>query len=180
MMVHIRFSAGRALVGLATLVVAVGCVRPRDLAKFDGARPTMRPETFFAGTTTGWGVIQTRDGRPSRPFEVSSEGTTQRDGHFRLSQTVRFADGKVDRRVWVMTRIDATHYRASLSDARGPVRAEVHGNVFHLEYPLRRRGVVMEQWLYLLPDGKTVLNTGTIRALGIPVARLSERISRED
>jgi hypothetical protein len=37
----------------------------------------------------------------------------------------------------------------------------------------------MEQWLYLQPDGKTVLNEGTISMPGRIIARLSEVIVRE-
>jgi len=38
--------------------------------------------------------------------------------------------------------------------------------------------VTMEQWLYLLPDGQTVLNDATVRVLGSTYLRLSERIVR--
>jgi hypothetical protein len=36
----------------------------------------------------------------------------------------------------------------------------------------------MVQYLYLQPGGQSVLNTGTVTALGIPVAHLSEEITR--
>ena len=39
-------------------------------------------------------------------------------------------------------------------------------------------GGSMEQWLYLQPDGRTVMNQATIRVFGPVVAHLSERISR--
>ncbi len=165
---------------VAALLLLVGCIVPLELGRFESAQPTLRPELFFAGSTTGWGVISKRDGRPSRLFEVHSEGQTEADGRFRLAQTITFADGEIEQRVWLMTQVDATHYEATLSGAIGPVRAEVRGNLFHLEYLHRRPGVVVEQWLYLLPDGRTVLNVGTIRVLGRPVARLSEQITRLD
>jgi hypothetical protein len=38
----------------------------------------------------------------------------------------------------------------------------------------------MEQWLYLQPDGRTLLNEGTVRAFGIVAARLSEQIVRAE
>ncbi len=38
----------------------------------------------------------------------------------------------------------------------------------------------MEQWLYLQPDRRTVLNEATVRVAGLVVARLSERISRDE
>jgi hypothetical protein len=40
-------------------------------------------------------------------------------------------------------------------------------------------GSRMEQWLYLQDDTKTLLNEGSVTVLGVLVARLSERISRD-
>jgi hypothetical protein len=37
----------------------------------------------------------------------------------------------------------------------------------------------MEQWLYMQPDGRTVVNEATIRVFGIIVAHLSERITHD-
>ncbi len=166
-----------ALSLVAALGSSLACVAPLEPSAFETLQPTMRPELFFAGATEGWGVIAKRDGRPSRRFEVRSEGSVEADGRFRLAQTITFADGEVERREWLMTRVDDTHYSATLTDALGPVRAEVHGNLFHIEYRIRR-GVTMEQWLYLLPDGQTVLNDATVRVLGSTYLRLSERIVR--
>ena len=36
----------------------------------------------------------------------------------------------------------------------------------------------MEQWLYLQPDGCTVVNQAVVRVAGLAVRRLSERIGR--
>lgn len=175
----VKVSTRRSLAA-ALFTALLGCAAPLQLAEFDDAQPTMRPEQFFAGTTEGWGVLSKRDGRPSRKFEVRSEGRTEADGRFRLEQTLTFADGEVEQRVWLITRVDETHYKATLSNAIGPVRAEVHGNLFHLEYLHRRPSVVIEQWLYLMPDGRTVLNVGTVKVLGRPFLRMSERIVRVD
>ena len=78
-----------------------------------------------------------------------------------------------------MTRLDNHHYTATLTDATGGVGAQAYGPVFHLAYALQ--GVplgTMEQWLYLQPDGCTVVNEGVVRVAGFAVRRLSERISR--
>jgi hypothetical protein len=38
----------------------------------------------------------------------------------------------------------------------------------------------MEQWMYLQPDGHTVLNEATVRVFGVVVSHLSERITHEN
>jgi hypothetical protein len=58
------------------------------------------------------------------------------------------------------------------------VAAKVTGNRFHLRYLVRQPAVYMEQYLYLQPDGRTVLNLATIRVIGVPWARLTEEITR--
>ena len=40
-------------------------------------------------------------------------------------------------------------------------------------------GGEMEQWLYLQPNGRTVMNEATIRVFGIIAAHLSERITHD-
>lgn len=168
----------RAGYGAVALLLVSGCVGPMALDGFDSAGPALRPEVFFAGETHGWGVLQTPGGRPSQRFEVVGHGENDAQGRFHLRQTVSWGDGRRVMREWVMTADGKNGYRATLSDAKGPVRAEVRGNVFHLRYRLADPAVMMEQYLYLQADGRSVLNTGTVTAMGVPVAHLSEQIVR--
>ncbi|MEK6638893.1 MAG: DUF3833 family protein [Pseudomonadota bacterium] len=154
------------------------CVKPVKPESFAQNSPTFRPETFFGTTATGHGVIQSAGGKPARQIRVESRGSTLPDGRFRLDQTI-YEGSKVSQRHWIMTRFDDHRYTATLSDADGPVKAEVYGNLFHLRYLLKKPFVTMEQWLYLQRDGKTVLNEGTIRMPGRTIARLSEIIVRQ-
>jgi len=163
----------------ASLLLLAGCMTPIKLADFASSVPELRPELFFAGQTRGRGVIQTSGGRPSRTFEVVSNGTVQGDT-IRVDQTIRYGDGKVDRRIWQLRRVAPNRYGGALSDAAGPVSAEAQGNALRLRYLLKRPAITMEQWLYLQPDGRTLLNEGTVRAFGIVVARISEQIVRTE
>lgn len=150
-------------------------------AAFVGQGPEMRPERFFLGETTSWGVLETRGGAPSRTIRVEGHGRIEPDGALILDQTVRYASGKADQRQWRLRQVGANRYEGTLTDASGPVRAEVSGNLFHLRYPLKAApGGSMEQWMYLQDDGRTVLNVGTARVLGVTVVRLSERITHVD
>jgi len=97
---------------------------------------------------------------------------------FHLDQAVKFANGAVESRTWQIRRLTGDRYSASLSDAAGPVSAEISGNLFHLRYLLRRPAIYMEQWLYLQPDGRTVLNIGKVRIFGVVLAQISEKIVR--
>nr|MDQ2734782.1 DUF3833 family protein [Pseudomonadota bacterium] len=81
----------------------------------------------------------------------------------------------------VMKRVDDHRYTGTLTDASGAIDAEAWGDLLHIRYPMAKPfGGEMEQWLYLQPDGRTVMNEATVRVLGLVVARLSERITHED
>ena len=166
------------LPALAGAALLCGCASTMAPSTFDGGEPRMRPEAFFDGETRSSGVLEVASGAPSRRFHVESHGRRLADGRFELVQKVAIEGQAPRSRTWVMTPQGAHDYTASLTDASGPVRAQAYGDLFHLTYALK--GVPlgsMEQWLYLQPDGKTVVNEAVVRFAGVPVRRLSERIS---
>jgi hypothetical protein len=67
----------------------------------------------------------------------------------------------------------------------GTASGEAHGNVFHWSLTLALSpgnplaNVRMSQWMYLQPDGRTLLNHSTIRKFGVVVAQVTEQFRRE-
>ncbi len=170
----------KSFVGLALLACLGGCASALSPSAFEGTSPEMRPETFFAGQTSSSGVVENRSGAPTRRFYVIGKGQSLADGSFRLDQSVAMGQDPPTTRTWVLRRIDAHHYAGTLTDASGDVTGEAYGNLFHLNYAMRSpAGGHMEQWLYLQPDGHTVLNEATVTVFGVVVAHLSERITHE-
>lgn len=171
-------SACRSL-GVVSLLLFSGCLSSAPPRPQTRPSPDFRPELFFAGHTRGEGKLLQR-GHAPRPLQVEGLGYPEADGTFRLDQTVTFHDGTTEKRTWHLRRVDAHTYAATLSDAAGKVSAESKGNLFHLRYLLRQPAVFMEQWIYLQSDGRTANNEATVTVLGVPWARLSERITRDD
>lgn len=168
--------------GLAALVAALsmslsGCLSPASPHPLASVSPEMKPEVFFAGRTEGNGTLTMRGSSP-QSVRVNSDGRKAPDGTFRLDQTITFGDGRIETRTWNMRAVDGGTYTGTLSDAGGAMTGEVKGNLFHLRYRIRQPAVYMEQWLYLQNDGKTVVNIGEATVLGVPWARLEERIVR--
>jgi hypothetical protein len=172
----------KSIAALVLLAAGLGgCAKVLPPSAFEGGTPAMRPEIFFAGRTRSTGVLENRSGAPTRRFHVEGSGQALPDGSFQLVQRITFGHDAPTSRTWILRRLDAHHYTASLTDASGPVRAEAYGNLFHLRYPMKTpfEGE-MEQWLYLQPDGRTVVNEATVSIFGVIVAHLSERITHED
>ncbi|MEP7118065.1 MAG: DUF3833 family protein, partial [Acidobacteriota bacterium] len=90
-----------------------------------------------------------------------------------------YSNGEVNRRSFRMRRVDEHEYTGTLTGVSGAVWARVDGNSFHVRYTMRRPAVTMEQWIHLQPDGRTGLNRATVRVFGIPIAHLSETITRQ-
>jgi Protein of unknown function (DUF3833) len=171
----------KSICALVLTVGIGGCAPPLPPSAFEDGTPEMRPEIFFAGRTNSSGVLENRSGDPTRRFHVEGSGLLLSDGSFRLDQRVTFDQDAPETRTWVVRRLDSHRYTATLTDASGAVEGEAYGNLFHVRYPMQSPfGAAMEQWLYLQPDGRTVMNEATIRVFGIVVAHLSERITHED
>ncbi len=173
-----RSLAHRAI-GAAVLVLMTACLPRLPQRPPVTPEPSFDPTRFFAGRTRGEGTLHVRFGG-DRALRVLGVGRDEADGTFRLEQTITFGDGAVETRVWRLRRADAAHFTGVLSDAKGEVRAESRGNLFHLRYLVRRPAVYMEQWLYLQPDGRTVRNLARVTVLGVPWATLAETITRDD
>lgn len=134
------------------------------------------PQAGFAGPSHGTGTLRVLGGRP-RPFTVDSRGTPTADGGLTLVQDIHMAGDPARQRTWRITGDGPGRYRATLTDAAGPVTGTHDGPRLTLRY--RARGpLVMRQVLVLSPDGTTIDNRGTVSLLGIPVARLQETIRR--
>lgn len=168
----------RRVTGAAALLFLSGCLAASPFHVEAASTPDFHPEVFFLGVTRGEGTL-VQHGKTDRKVHVIGVGRTDRDGTFRLDQTVTYDDGTTEKRTWVL-RHNGKQYVATLSDASGAVGGEANGNVFRLRYLLRQPAVYMDQELYLQPDGRTVLNIATVSVLGVPWARLSERITRPD
>jgi hypothetical protein len=168
------------LFALASLATSCTIMRPADFA--DG-KPTFEPTKFFAGRTRSQGVLETRDGTPMQQVFTQTRGTWD-GGELRIEQDLQFSGGKTSHRSWRLRKIDAHHYEATANDIVGTVRGEAYGNVFHWDFmlspspgnPFTR--VRMSQWMYLQPDGKTMVNHTTFRKAGIVVAQVTEQFRR--
>ncbi len=136
------------------------------------------PANGFGGYSEGNGSLKLFFGKP-RPFHVESHGYAQKDGTFRLDQTVTFQAQPPQDRVWLLATTRPDHYEGTLSDAAGHATGCTRGARLFLHYRVKGP-LVMHQELELMPDGKIINNVGTITLLGIPVGHLHETITRQD
>lgn len=166
-----------------TTAVLAGCssLTPRNFAS---TSPRFDPVAFFTGTTKSSGVLENRGGAPMQRVQTETHGQIL-DGILQLEQYLSFSGGRRQHRSWRIRRIDAHHYEATANDMVGSARGEAYGNAFHWSFTLALSpgnplsNVRMTQWMYLQPDGRTMINHTTVRKFGIVVAQVTEQFRRQ-
>ena len=154
---------------LIPIIAAIVAVQP-------AAEPAL--ERFFAGRTEGSGSVRIIMSGTSA-VRSQGRGRILSDGSLTLDHVVNQEGEPERRRTWHMRRTSPGRYTGTISDARGPVSAEVQGNRVHVTYRTRE-GYAVDQWITFNSDGRTASNQMTFRRMGIRVATLQETIRRVD
>ena len=169
---------------LLALAIALGGCAGQPITSFEHGRPIFDPMKFFAGRTHSWGLFETPSGQPKSILKTTTDGRTAADGlHF--EQDLIFEDGKKSHRSWLIHRVDAHHYTATGTGIVGIARGNAYGNVFHMEFTLDAfpgnplGHLHMSQWMYLQPDGITMINRGTLTKAGVIVTQITEQFHKD-
>ncbi len=176
MKVFFGFSAVVAILSATSF----GAMKITDFAQ---ATPRLDPIQFFSGHTKSSGVLEDRGGAPTQRVQTETRGS--REGEtLHLEQDLFFSGGKKQHRSWKIRRLDAHHFEATANDMVGVAHGAAYGNVFTWTFTLATSpgnalaNVQMTQWMYLQPDGRTLLNHTTIRKFGFVLAQVTEEFRR--
>ncbi|MES2597946.1 MAG: DUF3833 family protein [Verrucomicrobiota bacterium] len=162
--------------GMVLGLSACSSLKPSDFA---GTHPEFDILQFYTGHTRSTGLMETPRGRPLKRVATETWGRMQ-GPELHMTQDVTFDDDKPTRRTWIIRRLDAHHYEATSENIIGKARGEAWGNTLRLDYllALSRRNplsrVRMTHHMVLQPDRRTMLNTVTVRKLGVVVGRVTE------
>ncbi len=165
------------------LALALSSCASMQVADFAAGKPALDPAEFFTGHTRSEGVLENRGGAPMKRVTTTTTGRWE-GKTLLLEQDLRIG-GQASHRSWRIQKLDAHHYEATASDMGGAARGEAYGNAFHWSFTVALSpgnplaNVRMSQWMYLQPDGRTLVNHTTIRKLGLVVAQVTEQFRRE-
>lgn len=166
------------------LAIVPPCHAANPFDVVQSGRPLLSPEKFFSGRTHSWGVFETRSGQPKETLTTHTWGR-QKGGVLKFEQDLQFQKGKRSHRSWSIQRVDEHHYIATGTGIVGVAHGEAHGNAFHLEFtidavpgdPLAH--LHMSQWMYLQPDGVTMVNRDTLSKAGLIVVEITEQFHKD-
>ncbi len=167
----------RRFIALAAVLFCSSC-GSMQVADFANERRVLDPMAFFTGKTTSSGVMENRGGAPREIVTTTTSG--RREGGVLVLEQDLKVGGKPQHRSWRIRKLGAHHFQATANDVVGTASGEADGNVFTWSFALALSpgnplaNVRMTQWMYLQPDGRTLLNHSTIRELGFVVAQVTE------
>lgn len=156
-----------ALLASASAASAADPARPQ---------PELDPLAFFSGEVRGEGTVKVMM-KAATAVRSESRGTADGKGGMILEQKVYEAGNPVRNSRWILQPTSKSTLKGTVSNAPGPVSGRLSGNRLHLKYPMPG-GLAAEQYMYLQPDRRTLLNRITVRKFGIVVARIEERMRK--
>lgn len=150
---------------------------------FSNGVPKLEPVDFFGKRTRSTGVLENKFGKPTARITTATEGHLK-DGILYIEQDLNPEGGKKNHRSWQLRRVDEHHLEATATDIDGTARGLLYGNTFAWTFRLKLadrkfiRHVRMQQNMYLMPDGKTLIIRSVIRKFGIIVMQITEQFEK--
>jgi hypothetical protein len=171
-------AAFAALIAAPLLAALSACASLPDDGSFApiprAAAPYFDPLVFFAGTSTGRGVLD-KVVTGKVPVRVESRGTLLRPGVMELVQVVSEGDKEPRTRRWEIRKAGEGRWEGTLTDADGLVELYAKGNLLTIQYRMDGNYDVTQR-LTLSPDGSRAYNELKVELLGATVAVLAEEI----
>jgi Protein of unknown function (DUF3833) len=140
--------------------------------------------TFFAGTTSAWGIFEDRFGRMRRRFDVKLHGSWQGDV-FKLDEHFVYDDGRTEQRIWLITPLTAERFEATCDDCIGKAAGSYSASMvqmfyaFRLRLPSRIISVDIDDRFHRV-NAHTAINRATVRKWGIRIGEISLFFVRQE
>ena len=166
-----------AAIGAVVLGTLAGCAGP-TVADYAAERPLLDLREYFNGRITAQGIFTGRSGEVKRRFTVTMDCAWQGDVGT-LDEEFVYSDGERQRRVWKLVRHADGRYTGTAGDVVGEAEGRTAGNAFNWRYTLslpvggRVFEVQMDDWMYLMDGGRTVINRAVMSKFGVRVGELT-------
>jgi len=144
-----------------------------NVIDYKETEPRLVLEDYFSGKSIAHGVFQDRFGKVRRRFTVDIDGTwDEKAQQLTLIEDFVYDDAQTERRIWTLNKTGENTFTGTADGVVGMAEGEVSGNAFHWHYifDLPYNGstlrVKFDDWMFLMPDGKTLFNKASIYKYG--------------
>lgn len=171
-----RFIKKITLLGMVTMLSALlsGC--SNHVSIYKDFEPKLSLENFLSGHIVGTGLIEDWRGRVTRQFDFSGDATWQ-NGICTFKESMSYYDGKVDNRIWTITKINDHYYEGRTADVIGIAKIFVNGNAMNWQYKMDVKvdnstyRLSFDDWMYLM-NNDTLINQNSFKKFGLTVGSL--------
>lgn len=169
------------LIGL--LIGTSACTAGPSLDAFRETSPALDLKAYFNGPIKAWGIVQDRNQRVIRRFDVSMNGSWE-DNIGTLEEDFEYYDGEKQKRVWTIKKINSSTYEGTASDIAGLANGQVAGSAMRWNYEMdievddNTYRLKFDDWMYLMNDG-VLINRSYLKKFGITVAELTLFIQKQ-
>lgn len=171
----------RILAPLAAICTLAGC-SSASIDAYRGQQPTLDLAKYFNGVIDGHGMFQDRTGLVVKRFHVLIAAHWENNVGT-LDEDFTYSDGTKQRRVWTITKLDATHYEGRAADVMGVAKGVAAGNALRWSYVLalpvgnKVYNVNFDDWFYLQDDA-VLLNRSSMSKFGLRLGELTLAFSK--
>lgn len=172
----------KILIPVFICFIVTGCATLKPQS-FEKSQVKLDPVAFFVGHTKSYGVLESRSGKPSTQITTETMGTLK-DGKVFIEQDLYPGNGEKNHRSWQINQVDEHHVEATANDIDGIAHGELYGNYFTWTFRLKVKErkfikhVRMSQYMYLMPDGQTLIIRSVIKKFGIIVTQITEEFKK--
>jgi hypothetical protein len=162
---------------LLNLILTLLSCNNMNISQYKDHTPQLKLEEFFKGKINGWGIIQDWRGNIVKRFDVKMQGSWQ--GNIgRLEEDFNYYDGKKERRIWTITKLENGSYQGEAADIIDKATGKVAGNAASWQYQMdltidgKVFRIKFDDWMWQL-NGGVVINRSYLKKFGFTIAELT-------
>jgi len=166
----------KTLILFLSLAGSLGCASMRPI-DFSNNTPKFSIQDYFSTPRLGQGMFFDRFGTARTSFTAKLSGRNA-NGVLFLDELLTYSNGNTLKRTYVIKSIGENKFSLECPDLASPGTIEQSGNALQWKYSLKQdiNGSIwtlkFNDWMFLQPDGETVLNRAIASKFGIDVGEV--------
>ena len=152
----------------------IGCTTNFD--KYTNVEPKLNLFNYFKGQTQAWGIFEDRFGNIKKQFKVNITGTVE-GNYLKLNEEFVYKNGKNERRIWNIKKINENNYQGTANDIEGVAKGKSKGNALNWTYDMnikvKEKNILVhfDDWMYL-QENNILINKAKVTKWGFKVGEV--------
>jgi hypothetical protein len=155
-------------------IFLIGCTTSLD--KYTNLEPKLNLFNYFKGQTEAWGIFEDRFGNIKKQFKVNITGTVE-GSYLKLNEEFVYKNGKKERRIWNIKKINDYRYQGTANDIQGIAEGKSRGNALNWQYSMnikvKEKNILVhfDDWMYL-QENNILINKAKVTKWGFKIGEV--------